>query len=71
MASIVDKEILNDGDVQVEDEEVIFNPYNNRNIEITEKQVSDILQKYGATKFTILIFIEERLFINLIVNVLS
>ena len=48
MASIVDKEILNDGDVQVEDEEVIFNPYNNRNIEITEKQVSDILQKYGV-----------------------
>ena len=48
MASIVDKEILNDGDVQVEDEEVIFNPYNNRNVEITEKQVSDILQKYGV-----------------------
>ena len=48
MASIVDKEILNDGDVQVEDEEVIFNPYNNRNIEITEQQVSDILQKYGV-----------------------
>ena len=32
MASIVDKEILNDGDVQVEDEEVIFNPFNNRNV---------------------------------------
>ena len=48
MASIVDKEILNDGDVQVEDEEVIFNPYNNKNIEITEKQVCDILQKYGV-----------------------
>jgi len=48
MTSIVDKEILNDGDVQVEDEEVIFNPYNNKNIEITEKQVCDILQKYGV-----------------------
>ena len=48
MASIIDKEILNDGDVQVENEDIIFNPFNNRNVEITEKQVSDILQKYGV-----------------------
>ncbi|RZD41480.1 MAG: hypothetical protein CXT73_04900 [Methanobacteriota archaeon] len=48
MTSIIDKEILNDGDVKVEDEEVIFNPYNSNNYEITEKQVSDILQKYGV-----------------------
>jgi ribonuclease III len=44
----VDKDILNDGDVNKEDEELIFNPYNSNNREITEKQVSDILRKYGV-----------------------
>ena len=44
----IDKEILNDGDVNKEDEELIFNPYNSNNKEITEKQVSDILKKYGV-----------------------
>ena len=43
----IDKEILNDGDVQKEDEELIFNPYNSRNIEVSEQQVCDILKKYG------------------------
>tara|TARA_A100001011_G_scaffold30400_1_gene29409 strand:- start:708 stop:1745 length:1038 start_codon:yes stop_codon:yes gene_type:complete len=44
----IDKEILNDGDVQKEDEELIFNPYNSRNIEVSEQQVCDILKKYGV-----------------------
>ena len=44
----IDKEIINDGDVTKEDEELIFNPYNQNNKEITEKQVSDILKKYGV-----------------------
>jgi len=44
----IDKEILNDGDVQKENEELIFNPYNHNNIEITENQVCDILKKYGV-----------------------
>ena len=44
----VDKEILNDGDVNKEDDELIFNPYNSNNKEITERQVSDILKKYGV-----------------------
>ena len=44
----LDKEILNDGDVNKEDEELVFNPYNPNNREITEKQVSDILKKYGV-----------------------
>jgi dsRNA-specific ribonuclease len=44
---IVDKEILNDGDVKKEDEELIFNPYNERNVQITESQICDILKKYG------------------------
>jgi len=44
----VDKEILNDGDIIKDAEELIFNPYNSNNKEITEKQVSDILKKYGV-----------------------
>ena len=48
MAAIIDKDILNDGDINKEDEELIFNPYNSNNKEITEKQVSDILRKYGV-----------------------
>ena len=48
MNNSVDKEILNDGDVAVEDEELIFNPYNHNNKEATEKEVSDILKKYGV-----------------------
>jgi len=48
MAAIIDKDILNDGDINKEDEELIFNPYNPNNREITEKHVSDILRKYGV-----------------------
>jgi dsRNA-specific ribonuclease len=44
----IDKDILNDGDVLKDEEELIFNPYNPNNKEITEKQVSDILKKYGV-----------------------
>ena len=33
MTSIIDKEIINDGDVKIEDEELIFNPYNPNNKE--------------------------------------
>jgi|UniRef100_A0A6C0IU37 dsRNA-specific ribonuclease len=48
MTTFIDKEILNDGDVKVSNEEVVFNPYNHNNNEIREKQVSDILKKYGV-----------------------
>ena len=42
------KEILQDGDVSKEDEELIFDPYNPANIEINKKQVQHILEKYGV-----------------------
>lgn len=45
---ITDKEIIQDGDVNIENEELIFNPYNPNNIEITEAEVSLILKKYGV-----------------------
>jgi len=50
MASItapIDKEIIQDGDVSKEEEDYIFNPYNENNMEITEAEVSVILKKYG------------------------
>ncbi len=42
------KEILADGDVSKDDEELIFDPYNSNNKEITLKQINVILQKYGV-----------------------
>ena len=47
MSAIIDKEIIQDGDVSKEEEDYIFNPYNENNIEITEAEVSVILKKYG------------------------
>ena len=61
---MIDKEILNDGDVKVEDEEIIFNPYNQNNHEITEKQVSDILQKYGVPSKVFNFNLYRRAFIH-------
>jgi dsRNA-specific ribonuclease len=45
---ITKKTLLQDGDVSKNQEELIFDPYNSRNREITERQVSAILKKYGV-----------------------
>ena len=42
------KTLLQDGDIQTDDGELIFNPYNSNNMEITENEVCDILKKYGV-----------------------
>ena len=42
------KTLLQDGDIQTEQGELIFDPYNPRNTEITEAEVCDILKKYGV-----------------------
>jgi len=42
------KEILQDGDVSKENEELIFDPYNPANKEVNKKQVQHILEKYGV-----------------------
>ena len=60
----IDKELLNDGDIQKEDEELIFNPYNSNNIEINEQQVSDILKKYGVPDKVHNINLYKRAFIH-------
>lgn len=43
----LEKFINQDGDISKEDEELIFDPYNPNNIEITLGQVNSILEKYG------------------------
>jgi len=42
------KTLLQDGDVSKDDEELIFDPFNPRNREITQTQVQAILTKYGV-----------------------
>ena len=42
------KTLLQDGDINKDQEELVFDPYNPRNIEITSAQVSEILKKYGV-----------------------
>ena len=45
---IIMSKLTQDGDINKEDGELVFNPYNERNIEITEDEVCDILKKYGV-----------------------
>ena len=42
------KAILQAGDITKEDEDLIFNPYNTNNKDISESEVCDILKKYGV-----------------------
>ena len=61
----IQKEILQDGDVHKDsDEELIFNPYNSNNIEITEAQVSAILKKYGVPDKVHNINLYKRAFVH-------
>ena len=42
------KTLLQDGDINKNQDELIFDPYNPNNKKITESQVCDILKKYGV-----------------------
>ena len=48
MNSDTEKEITHDGDINNEDGELVFNPYNERNVEITESEITSILKRYGV-----------------------
>tara|TARA_B100000900_G_scaffold404235_1_gene412341 strand:- start:919 stop:1965 length:1047 start_codon:yes stop_codon:yes gene_type:complete len=59
------KEILNDGDIHKDsDDELIFNPYNSNNIEITETEVSTILKRYGVPDKVHNINLYKRAFVH-------
>ena len=65
MQTISEKELLTDGDISKDsDEELIFNPYNPNNIEITETIVSAILKKYGVPSKVHNINLYKRAFIH-------
>ena len=56
--------LAQDGDVNKEDGELIFNPYNERNTEITEDEVCDILKKYGVPDKVHNINLYKRAFVH-------
>ena len=58
------KTLLQDGDIQKDDGDLIFNPYNSNNREITENEVCDILKKYGVPDKVHNINLYKRAFIH-------
>jgi dsRNA-specific ribonuclease len=61
---MTEKSIMQDGDIYQEEEELIFNPYNERNKEITESEVCDILKKYGVPDKVHNINLYKRAFVH-------
>jgi dsRNA-specific ribonuclease len=61
---MTEKSIMQDGDIYKEEEELIFNPYNTRNKEITESEVCDILKKYGVPDKVHNINLYKRAFVH-------
>ena len=47
--ALTTKKMLQDGDITQQDEELIFNPFNEQNKEITLSEVQSILSTYGIT----------------------
>jgi len=61
---MTEKSIMQDGDIYKKEEELIFNPYNTRNKEITESEVCDILKKYGVPDKVHNINLYKRAFVH-------
>ena len=60
----MDKLISQDGDVAKEDEDLVFDPFNPNNIEITLEQVNSILKSYGLPSKVHNINLYKRAFIH-------
>ena len=58
------KTLKQDGDVFQESGDLIFNPYNSNNKEITEHEVCDILKKYGVPDTVHNLNLYKRAFIH-------
>ena len=58
------KTIMKDGDISKENEDIIFNPYNHNNQEITENEICNILKKYGIPDRIHNINLYKRAFIH-------
>ena len=64
MDSDTEKQIKQDGDIIQEDDELIFDPYNPNNKEITEEEVCAILKSYGVPDKVHNINLYKRAFIH-------
>ena len=58
------KTLLQDGDIEKDAEDLIFNPFNCNNKEITEDEVCDILKKYGVPDKVHNINLYKRAFVH-------
>ena len=58
------KTLQQDGDIIQTDEEMIFNPYNEKNIEITQDEINSILKNYGVPDMVHNINLYKRAFIH-------
>ena len=59
-----DKTILHDDDVTKEDGELVFNPYNPLNVEITLNDVQSILKEYDVPPFVVNMELYKRAFVH-------
>lgn len=60
----INKAITQDGDISKEDEDLVFDPYNPNNIEITLNQVNSILEAYGLPSKVHNINLYKRAFVH-------
>ena len=60
----MEKKIQQDHDIHKEDEELIFNPYNSLNKEIRQKDVENLLKKYGINAPIFNFYLYNRAFIH-------
>jgi dsRNA-specific ribonuclease len=58
------KTLLQDGDIQKDKGDLVFNPFNFKNREITESEVCDILKKYGVPDKVHNINLYKRAFVH-------
>ena len=58
------KHMINDGELQRQDGELVFNPYNQNNHEITAREVEEMLRKYGVRGKIHNIHLYHRAFIH-------
>ena len=58
------KHMINDGELQRQDGELVFNPYNQNNHEITAREIEEMLRKYGVRGKIHNIHLYHRAFIH-------
>ena len=62
--ALTEKKIFQDGDITQQDEELIFNPFNEKNKEITLSEVQSILSTYGISAKVDNIELYKRAFVH-------